>query len=191
MASNSGVGDSAQVDFQMEERNREAGQSSNSFEDSNELPNKIEQQLRCWKIFAIVFIVLSALLLLAVLLVVFIKTPLQSQGLFSGLTPQEADQIIKFMLNQKELKLKRSFKAQLDDNYIYSIDDELPPKSEVLQWLDGSNQTIPERKARVLLFMGETQTIEEYIVSPVPNPQIKTKRPNESLLGKLGLFVKW
>lgn len=88
------------------------------------------------------------------------------------------------MLNQKELKLKRSFKAQLDDNYIYSIDDELPPKSEVLQWLDGSNQTTPERKARVLLFMGETQTIEEYIVSPVPNPQIKTKRPNGKLTWK-------
>lgn len=106
---------------------------------------------------------------------------LQSEKLFGGITPDESSAVVEYMLQQSSLRLKRSNMSKLDDNYIFSIEDVLPSKPDVLKWLDGRTQLVPERKARVVLFMGETRSIREFLVSPVPNPQ----RHEELLPNKL------
>lgn len=101
----------------------------------------------------------------------------RGEKIFSGLSTEETAGVIRYMMNQN-LKLVPAVKAKLQDNYIFSVEHYLPNKNEVLQWLDNKPQRQPDRKAKVLLFMGKDKIVEEYIVWPIPNPRSKLKSRN-------------
>lgn len=101
---------------------------------------------------------------------------------FSGLSPNETKKIIEFLFRQSDLQLTPAENATTNDNYIYTIEDYLPSKSSVLSYLDSSsrNSRQPVRKAKVILFMGKTKRVTEYLV-PIDNPTrkeaVSTRRP--------------
>lgn len=99
----------------------------------------------------------------------------RSEKMFSGLSHKEVDEVIKFMKSQKDLKLVDAANATTRDNYIYAIEDYIPDKKEVTAYLDRKTSTQPIRKARVILFLGQTRKVDDYLVWPIPKPRMKQK----------------
>lgn len=95
----------------------------------------------------------------------------RGQKFFAGLTPHETQEVIWYLMNATELKLVAAKKAKLTDNYIYSIEDYLPSKADVINYLDGRTRKPPMRQARVIIFNGSNKKIVELLVSPIPKPR--------------------
>ena len=120
---------------------------------------------RVWMILAIVFIVISIALLIALIVVATKQAetseehpdngshgavgvescadgmsssnePPKSAGVFDDLTVKEITAVRDYLLKQSELNLTEYAKARVDTNYIYSIQFLPPPKDEVLEFLD-------------------------------------------------------
>jgi len=159
---------------------------------------KTSSMLMLWKVLAIVFIVISFALLIA-LIVVATKQgktdedqengshvalsvescaegmttsddPPKSAGVFDDLTVDEITAVRDYLLKQPELNLTKYLKATVDSNYIYLIQFLPPSKDEVLEFLDNDGLK-PERRAVAVVFHGATDppVVREYIVSPVAN----------------------
>ena len=155
--------------------------------------------LMLWKVLAIVFIVTSIALLIALIVVATKKgrsdenqengsrvdismesctegmsstddSP-KSAGVFDDLTVEEITAVRNYLLRQPELNLTKYVDASVDSNYIYSIQVLPPSKNEVLKFLDNDGPK-PERRAIAVVFHGATDppVVREYIVSPVANP---------------------
>ena len=154
---------------------------------------------RLWMIIAVVFIVISIALLIALIVIatkpeksqespdngfhepVSVEScadgmsssndPPKSAGVFDDLTVDEITAVRDYLLKRRELKLTKYVKAHVDNNYIYLIQLLPPSKDEVLEFLDNDGPK-PERKAVVVIFHGATDppVVREYIVSPVANP---------------------
>lgn len=90
---------------------------------------------------------------------------------FDELTVEEYKQVFDFILAQKELSLVSAADASTNSNYVYLIDTVLPDKKDILAHIDEGGE-MPVRSARVIGIMGAKSppVIEEYIVSPIPNP---------------------
>ena len=106
----------------------------------------------------------------------------RGNSVYGGLTDEEVKQVISFLMDDDSLELSPASKASLDSNYIFSVEDYLPNKEDSISYLDGKSENAPERKARVILFMGKTKEVLDLLVWPIPNPQNKRKafvnRPN-------------
>ena len=91
--------------------------------------------------------------------------------IFQDLSEDELSSVRDFVLDNKNLNVTSYEKATLKDNIIYLIENYLPDKKEVLNYLDKQGPK-PTRRARVILLNGAkgTPVIEEYIVEPLPNP---------------------
>ncbi|XP_023813655.1 primary amine oxidase, liver isozyme [Oryzias latipes] len=90
-------------------------------------------------------------------------------GVFADLSPEEYLQVQKYMLRQKDLDISTKQTTKPSENFLFLIDLLLPPKAEVLAFLDG-NGPQPERRATVVVFHGSTGFIKEYVVGPLPTP---------------------
>ncbi|KAL9971319.1 hypothetical protein ACROYT_G023830 [Oculina patagonica] len=154
---------------------------------------------RVWMIIAVVFIIISIALLIALIVVatkqvkseehpdngsheaVSVEScaegmsssnePPKSAGVFDDLTVDEITAVRDYLLKQPELNLTKYKDANVDTNYIYLIQFLPPPKDEVLEFLDKDGPK-PERKAIAVIFHGATDppVVREYIVSPASNP---------------------
>ena len=154
---------------------------------------------RLWMIIAIVFIVISIALLIALIVVatkqektketpdngsheaVSVEScadgmsssnePSKSSGVFDDLTVDEITAVRDYLLKQPDLNLTEYMKAHVDDNYIYLIQLLPPLKDEVLEFLDNDGPK-PERKAIAVIFHGATNppVVKEYIAWPAANP---------------------
>ncbi|XP_067931672.1 diamine oxidase [copper-containing]-like [Watersipora subatra] len=93
--------------------------------------------------------------------------------MFDSLTMKEIDEVIQFMRSDKSLKLVPAANATIRSNYIYTVEDHLPTKKEVTEYLDGTTSKQPERKARVIIFQGENEKVADYLVWPIPKPKSK------------------
>ena len=160
---------------------------------------KTSSALMLWKVLAIVFIVVSIALLIALIVVATKQrksdenpengahvainmesctegmsssddTP-KSAGVFDDLTVDEITAVRDYLLKQPELNLKKYLRATVDSNYIYLIQFLPPSKDEVLEFLDNDGPR-PERRAVAVVFHGaaDPPVVKEYIVSPVDNP---------------------
>ena len=91
---------------------------------------------------------------------------------FQDLSEDEIHAVQDYMLSVSSLNLTSHKKATLQDNFIYLVELYLPPKAEVLQYLDDKGSK-PVRRARVVLQNGAPKipNIEEYIVEPLPKPR--------------------
>ena len=155
--------------------------------------------LMLWKVLAIVFIVISIALLIALLVVatkkgkryenqengsnssVSVETCSErmsssddspkSVGVFNDLMVDEIIAVRDYLLKQPELNLTKYVDATVDSNYIFLIQFLTPSKDEVLEFLDNDGPN-PERRAVAVVFHGATDppVVKEYIVSPVANP---------------------
>ncbi|ESO96448.1 hypothetical protein LOTGIDRAFT_159859 [Lottia gigantea] len=103
--------------------------------------------------------------------------------IFHGLTGQELQSIQEYMKSVPELNIETGT-LKLNSSYIIGIDYIVPPKSEVLDYLDSGGPK-PARSALVIMLRGDLNPplVEEYQVQPLPNPTnyelIKYKnRPN-------------
>ena len=97
----------------------------------------------------------------------------RGNSVYSGLTDEEVQQVISFLLADQELELSPAAEADVKSNYIYTVEDYLPEKEEAIRYLNGENKEVPERKARVILYLGKNQTVLDLLVWPIPNPQNK------------------
>ena len=151
-----------------------------------------------WKVLAIVFIVISIALLIALIVVAMKQQksddadsnhdahpalsvcadgmtssndPPKSAGVFDDLTVDEITAVRDYLLNQTSLKLTKYILATIQSNYIHSIQLLPPSKDEVLEYLDNDGAK-PERKAVAVVFHGATNppVVREYIISPAADP---------------------
>ena len=155
--------------------------------------------LMLWKVLAIVFIVISIALLIALIAMATKKgksyenqengshssvsvdtcaermsssdDSLKSAGVFNDLMVDDIIVVRDYLLKQPELNLTKYVSATVDSNYIFLIQFLPPSKDEVLEFLDNDGPK-PERRAVAVVFHGATAppVVKEYIVSPVANP---------------------
>ena len=136
-----------------------------------------------WKVLAIVFILISLALMIALIVVATKKSksdrepaenskgdhviqvencengmdgladPPKSSGLFDDLTIEEIIAVRAYLMEQASLNLTEPAEASVDSNYIYMIQFLPPSKNEALEYLD-NNGAKPERKAVAVVFHG-------------------------------------
>ncbi|MBN3323532.1 AOCX protein, partial [Atractosteus spatula] len=88
---------------------------------------------------------------------------------FADLTSEEYTQVRDYMWSVSALNISRSVFAEPSENFLFLIELHLPPKSEVLRYLDKGGPR-PRREAKAVVFSGSKRSISEYIVWPLPNP---------------------
>ncbi|XP_022780848.1 amiloride-sensitive amine oxidase [copper-containing]-like [Stylophora pistillata] len=99
--------------------------------------------------------------------------PARSSGLFNDLTKDEIIAVRDYILGQPSLNITPYEEAAINNNFIYLIELQQPPKDEALAFLDSDNDALkPERKARVVIFNGGkvNPNVTEYLVSPAAKP---------------------
>lgn len=149
------------------------------------------------KILAVVFAVLSLALLIALIVVATKnksaeplkngatsnglhfcpeKTPLESTiarsaDLYNDLSKDEIIAVRNYVLNRPDMNITSFDEAKINDNYIYLIELQQPPKTEALNFID-NNGPLPERSARVVIYMGGEvpPVVREFLVSPAKKP---------------------
>lgn len=96
---------------------------------------------------------------------------LNNPEVFDDLTPDEYEVVNSFMLRNKEIGIKQFDSATINSSYIFMIDLFLPNKDETIQYLDTDSKK-PAREAMVTVVRGDKDppVVEEYIVSPAPQP---------------------
>ena len=99
------------------------------------------------------------------------STPARSADLFNDLSKEELIAVRDFILSQSSLNITPFEKAKINDNYIYLIELQQPPKDKALDFID-NNGPKPERSARVVIYMGgkADPDVREYLVSPANSP---------------------
>ena len=95
----------------------------------------------------------------------------RSAGLYDDLSKDEIIAVRDFILGQPLLNVTPFDKAKINDNYIYLIELQQPPKDKALKFLD-SNEAKPERTARVVVYSGAKANpdVREYLVKPAGKP---------------------
>ncbi|XP_009893985.1 PREDICTED: membrane primary amine oxidase-like [Charadrius vociferus] len=100
------------------------------------------------------------------------KTGSTSQSLvFADLTPEEMAQVVRYLRGNLGVPLVDASRAKPSDNCIASVDVQVPPKAEVLRFLDGGGAR-PPREALAVLYFGNQPdpNVTEYVVGPLPTP---------------------
>ncbi|XP_042312271.1 membrane primary amine oxidase-like isoform X2 [Sceloporus undulatus] len=103
------------------------------------------------------------------------RNPMKTQAshslIFDDLSPAEIIQVKRYLQHNIEVPLVESPEAKPSDNCVYSITLQLPPKAEVLEFLDHQGAR-PARQALVIVFFGNQKdpNITEFLVGPLPNP---------------------
>ena len=77
-----------------------------------------------------------------------ISSPARSTGLYDDLSKDEIIAVRDYILSQSSLNVTRHEDAAINDNYIFLIELQQPPKDEALNFLDNDNAPKPERKAQ-------------------------------------------
>lgn len=97
----------------------------------------------------------------------------RSKGLYDDLSKEEITAVRDYILYKSSLNVTPYEDAAINDNYIYLIELQQPPKDEALNFLDNDNAQKPERKARVVIYCGGqiSPAVREYLVSPAGNPK--------------------
>ncbi|XP_077170038.1 amine oxidase [copper-containing] 3-like isoform X6 [Paroedura picta] len=90
---------------------------------------------------------------------------------FADLTPEEMVQVKTYLWDNLGMPLVDAPRSKPSDNCIYSIVLYLPPKTEVLEFLDHQGRK-PTRQALAVVHFGnqEDPNITEYVVGPLPRP---------------------
>ena len=88
---------------------------------------------------------------------------------YSELTEEELINILDFLMSDAKLELVHTDQARTRDNYVYSMELMLPPKEEMLNYLEGNGDK-PQRQAKVIIMEGNHPRVQEIIVSPLPVP---------------------
>lgn len=98
-------------------------------------------------------------------------TTVRSRGLYDDLSKDELIAVRDYIIQEPSLNVKAYEDANINDNYIYLIELQQPPKADALAYLEGNAQK-PERKARVIIYNGgkNVPDVREYLVSPVDKP---------------------
>ncbi|GFN86341.1 amine oxidase [Plakobranchus ocellatus] len=98
-----------------------------------------------------------------------LSTP-TNPGPFHDLTEEELKNLRQFLENDPQIQATPWSNFQgLPSSYIYMADLWLPPKADVLNFLDNGGQQ-PQRQARVMMFRGDKNppVVEEWICGPLP-----------------------
>ncbi|XP_060089441.1 primary amine oxidase, lung isozyme-like [Heteronotia binoei] len=105
---------------------------------------------------------------------------------FADLTPEEMVQVKKYLWDKLGVPLVEPCEAKPSNNSIYSIALHLPPKAEVLQFLDHRGRK-PTREALAVVHFGNQKepNITEYVVGPLPKPNCHKDITKEKYGGKL------
>ncbi|XP_007442733.3 membrane primary amine oxidase-like [Python bivittatus] len=92
--------------------------------------------------------------------------------IFQDLTPREIMQVKTYLQFNLGVLLIETLLARPSDNCIYSITLQLPPKAEVLQFLDHQG-TKPVREALAVVHFGNQPhpNVTEFVVGPLPKPK--------------------
>lgn len=100
------------------------------------------------------------------------SSPARSSGLYDDLSKDEIIAVRDYILSQPSLNVTPYEDAAINDNYIYLIELQQPPKAEALNFLDNNNAPKPERKARVVIYYGgrSNPEVREYLVNPAAKP---------------------
>ncbi|KAK7496909.1 hypothetical protein BaRGS_00011889 [Batillaria attramentaria] len=93
----------------------------------------------------------------------------KSPGPFHDITVEEYNRLYRYLMGLKELNLAPPDRAAVNTSNIFMVDLLLPPKQDVLNYLDKSGDQ-PAREARVVIFRGEKSVVEEYRVGPLNKP---------------------
>ncbi|NWS78198.1 AOC3 oxidase, partial [Crotophaga sulcirostris] len=90
---------------------------------------------------------------------------------FADLTPEEMVQVVRYLQGHLGVQLVDASRAKPSDNCVASVDVQVPPKAEVLRFLDGGG-TRPPREALAVLYFGNQAepNVTEYVVGPLPTP---------------------
>ncbi|XP_015672115.2 membrane primary amine oxidase-like [Protobothrops mucrosquamatus] len=90
---------------------------------------------------------------------------------FQDLTPEEIMQVKRYLQSNLGVPLVETSQAKPSDNCIYMITLQLPPKAQVLQFLDHQG-TQPAREALAVIHFGNQvdPNVTEYLVGPLPEP---------------------
>ncbi|XP_014430383.2 amine oxidase [copper-containing] 3 isoform X1 [Pelodiscus sinensis] len=90
---------------------------------------------------------------------------------FADLTPKEMVEVVTYLHDNLGVSLVDASQANPSDNCIYYVDVQLPPKAEVLAFLD-RNGSQPARQALAVVYFGNQSdpNITEYVVGPLPRP---------------------
>ncbi|XP_077170035.1 amine oxidase [copper-containing] 3-like isoform X3 [Paroedura picta] len=90
---------------------------------------------------------------------------------FADLTPEEMVQVQRYLWDNLGVPLVDAPRSKPSDNCLYSIVLHLPPKTEVLEFLDHHGRK-PTRQALAVVHFGnqEDPNVTEYVVGPLPRP---------------------
>lgn len=90
-------------------------------------------------------------------------------SLFENLSVEDIESAVTFLLAQGDLNLTAYEDATIDSNYIFLLETLVPPKQDVLNYLDNSGAN-PGRWARAILYNGgkATPDVTEVKVGPLP-----------------------
>ncbi|XP_006125757.2 amine oxidase [copper-containing] 3 [Pelodiscus sinensis] len=90
---------------------------------------------------------------------------------FADLTPEEMVEVVTYLHDNLGVPLVDAYDANPSDNCIYYVDVQLPPKAEVLAFLDHKGSR-PARQALAVVYFGNQldPNITEYVVGPLPRP---------------------
>lgn len=70
--------------------------------------------------------------------------------IYRDITEENYQAIIDYIKHRSPLRIVSSVHADLNSNYIFAIDPILPPKQEVLQYLEQAAGVVPMIKAKVI-----------------------------------------
>ncbi|XP_063411542.1 putative amine oxidase [copper-containing] [Mytilus trossulus] len=92
-------------------------------------------------------------------------------SVFRDLTKREIGGLLDFLYSDSSLNLTVAANASVSSNYIFVADLFLPPKKDVLNYLDNGGLQ-PKREAHVMIFRGAIPVpdVIEIIVGPLPKP---------------------
>ncbi|NXU35306.1 AOC3 oxidase, partial [Drymodes brunneopygia] len=90
---------------------------------------------------------------------------------FADLTAEEMSQVVRYLQGHLGVPLVEASRAKPGDNCIASVDLQVPPKAEVLRFLDAGGAR-PPREALAVLYFGKQPepNISELVVGPLPVP---------------------
>ena len=100
------------------------------------------------------------------------SSPARSAGLYDDLSKEEIIAVRDYILAQSSLNVTPFEDAKINDNYIYLIELQQPPKDKALEFLNNENAQKPDRSARVVIYSGgkANPDVREYLVAPAGNP---------------------
>ncbi|KAH0626994.1 hypothetical protein JD844_002342 [Phrynosoma platyrhinos] len=90
---------------------------------------------------------------------------------FADLSAEEMVLVRKYLQSHLKVPLVDAYHADPSHNSIYYLDVEIPPKEEVLKFLD-HNGPCPHRQALAVVYFGNqtVPNVTEYVVGPLPRP---------------------